>query len=215
MIRATATIAALALLSPVAGVHAQTNPDSLAARNDCKHVEQIFKTGHPAADLTWAAGQASACGVQGMHQGAEFIQRYGATPAGEAAALYLAAQANSAELFDAGLALATSGSSSRVKVVGLVIALRQLYPGQGSTVDGLSSRQDGRRCSSGHLSGIGPESVTSLPADAATRLEAVARLASTVGGSSDIARNASACVLRELEVKQDTADPDVEFDPRR
>lgn len=59
MLRFTIAVLALAALPGV--LHAQTDPDSVKHRNDCRLAAQVLATGHPAPHYSWALDQAWNC----------------------------------------------------------------------------------------------------------------------------------------------------------
>lgn len=132
---------------------ARADRDSITLRNDCKRVEQIFKAGRPAAQLLWAGGKASDCGPSGMQNGAALIDRLAssADPGEKDAALYLTAQAQSKELFEAALRLASEQGDTDRTILGLTLTMRQLFPHLGWTVERLRNSTAGRRCATGYI----------------------------------------------------------------
>lgn len=54
-------VAALLGAMPVAGAHAQSNPDSVKQRNECRLAAQVVRTGNPAPHAEWAANYLPFC----------------------------------------------------------------------------------------------------------------------------------------------------------
>jgi hypothetical protein len=52
----------MAFLLVTSTAHAQTDPDSVKLRNDCRLASQVLRTGHPAPHLDWARGMIRYCG---------------------------------------------------------------------------------------------------------------------------------------------------------
>ena len=182
---------------------AQADPDSIAARNDCKRVEQIFKTGHPAAQVSWAVNHVATCGAAGGEWAGLFVASLGSsysTETGEAV-MYLAAQVRSAEIFRAGLLLARSASTNEAREAGLLVALRQHMPEIGWTLERLLTARPGYQCAEGYISAVGPTLLTELPASAREELKATAEAVVASPGSIALG-NAAGCVLHEVRLAQ-------------
>lgn len=184
-------------------VLAQADRDSIAVRNDCKRVEQIFKTGHPTAQVYWAVNHVADCGQLGGSWAGVFVASLGPSYSPEAgdAVMYLAAQVRSAEIFQASLSLARTATTNEGRVAGLLIALRQVMPEVGWTLERLLDARPGYQCAEGYISARGPTELSPLPADARDQLKAASEAVAASAGTEQL-RNAAGCVLHEMRIAQ-------------
>ena len=199
--RTALTVLLLFCLTGAGCVSAQTVPDSVKQRNDCRLAEQVVRTGHPAPKREWALWEIRRhCGASGGRALADAIREHRTSRdtawLGELTSP--AIQLRDGAVFAVSAQIARDRSASpEARVFAIRTLIWSLRPGYGITYDDLAGAGEG----SGGCYSHGPElhfqptDGAPLPAGHASEVQAVAEQILLDAAEPAPVRSAARCAL--------------------